>query len=221
MSLDKIIYEKTIEPFLHPIFYTIKLTKNTMYLLDYKYRIRQILIKTVIRIPQNFINHIVFISSSSFQQNNCNVKNKIRKSVFSFIKNSKNILAIGGESYLYGLISNCDYMKLYTNSESINQDFIFNNQIYKKHAESQVVNYNQLDIILNKKYDVIINLSKINLNLIKWLNQNKKMINSITIISCGNYQRINKLDFRLKNIKHFIDEKIKKLYAIYNLENSQ
>ena len=80
-------------------------------------------------IPQLFINNIVFISTTSFQQNNIVLGQRIRKFVINIINNINNLASltcIGGESYLYGLVSNVNKIIHFTNNESIHNDLVFN-----------------------------------------------------------------------------------------------
>ena len=81
-------------------------------------------------IPQNFVNPIIFISSTSFQQNNIIIMKSVRKYVLNLINNMNSLVCIGGESYIYGLISNVSNVQNLSNSQSIVDDCNFNSKIY-------------------------------------------------------------------------------------------
>ncbi len=163
-------------------------------------------------IPQIFNNYIVFISAQSFQQNNYFLSKQIRKFVSLYLQD--NILCIGGESYLYTLsLEEINNITFYTNSQSIYDDCIFNNNIYKKNiipeALSNLVDYNNYNFNKNIKYDIcLINLSKLNKNIINQI-QN---INKIIIISCHHDDFWKKAKFpnhKLVIRKKFICDKMK------------
>lgn len=152
-------------------------------------------------IPQVFNNKIVFQSYNSFQQNNLYLSKKIRKFVKKNIKTEK-IQGFGGESYLYtdDLKSMC-----YSNSESICDDMKYNG--YKNIKK---VDYNK-DIFQFNTYDIVINLSKLNQNLMKQINNCKS--NRIIIINCHHkdfWKKIKLLkNFKLMKRNQYIDDKLK------------
>lgn len=164
--------------------------------LDYRNRIR---INNSL-IPFILNNKIIFKYLDTFQQNNSYLSNKIRKYVFLNIDN--NIMCIGGESYIYGI--ECDNFIYYSNCEKLCFESDYNsnsNSIYIK-------DYNKLD---KKQFKiiyptVIINLSKLNKELLLLLNSLK--IHKIIIINCHHkdfWKKIKYLDkFKLINRKKFI-----------------
>lgn len=175
-----------------------------------------------------FIKKIVAISSHSFQQNNKILGNKIRKYVSNIINNTINddfILCIGGESYLYGLTTNNKTIHL-TNNENIKHDCEYNfNTLYnsKYLTYNKVIDYNFINrslekdiinIINNKIQLCVLNLSKLNIEIIKLLNFSN--INKIIIINCHhndfwkkikkltNYKLITRKQFICHNMNYFI-----------------
>ena len=163
-------------------------------------------------IPQYFNNYIVFISAKSFQQTHYILSKQIRKYVIEYLNYNdilciyNDILCIGGESYLYTLNLNLN-ITFYTNNQSIYDDCIFNNNIYKKHINYNLVDYNKF--IINSEYDIcLINLSYLNTNIINQI-QN---INKIIIISCHHddfWKKINFPNHKLIIRKKFICYKMK------------
>jgi len=148
-------------------------------------------------IPQLFNGKIIFISYSSFQQNNYILSKYIRRYVLQNIKTDE-INAIGGESYLY--MKKC---RLYTNSESIIDDAGYN--CYK---DNKLIDYNS-DTIDLLSSDTVINLSKLNVNLIKQINESSS--NRLIIINCHHddfWKKSKKLtNYKLIKRKKFIDDK--------------
>jgi hypothetical protein len=166
-------------------------------------------------IPQEFNNNIVFISSKSFQQNHIILSKQIRRYVSNIIKNYKNLLCIGGESYLYGLTSNIFNLFNITNNKYIYNDIIFNTNYYKSNRNiiSSLVDYN--NYIPQEFNNCIINISTLNYNLITNIN-NLSNLNTIIIISCHhddfwkkiklltNYKLISRKKFICYNLRYFI-----------------
>lgn len=152
-------------------------------------------------IPQIFNNKIVFVSSKSFQQTNTKLSKLIHSYVLSLIKTEK-LLAIGGESYLYGMTKKIETYHV-TNSESIYQDCNFNSKYYCK-ITNNLVNYNEITELPD--YDTcLINLSNLPTNLINVLN--KTNINKIIIISCKHkdfWKKTKKINYKLIERKKFI-----------------
>jgi hypothetical protein len=156
-------------------------------------------------IPQKFNSKMIYISSASFQQNNIYLAEKIRKFI-SFLLTSfayEEILCIGGESYIYGLVNNIHYINHYTNSQSIYNDCEYNKKFYKSIIYNNLIDYNKL-IKLEYNNITLINLSKLNKNLIKILNIMKTMY--IIIISCNHNDFWNKITY-LTNYKIIIRKK--------------
>lgn len=186
--------------------------------IDYRFNIRCGIKKYI---PIQFYKDIVFISSNSFQQNNYFNKKNIRKFVFDNIGDN-DLICFGGESYFYGLIKNID-TTFFTNSKSIHMDCNFNKSIFNTNIINNMVNYDNFVLnndCKNKKYTVIINLSKINKNIINKINQNNN-ISKVIIISCNHKDFQNKIklfNLKLSAIKHFVDYKLKKYYNVSILE---
>lgn len=182
--------------FIHPLLDETKKTVDNR-ILDYRWRTR----RDVKFIPQYFNNKIVFYSWKSFQQNNLNLGKMIHKYTIDLIK-TKNIISIGGESYLYG------NGIFYTNNKTILEDSKYNGV-----KCSKLIDYNKTKLGLNGN-DIIMNLSKLNVNLLKQINNSCS--NRIIIINChhkdfwkkikylSNYKLISRKQFIDFNIKYFI-----------------
>ena len=166
-------------------------------ILDYRWRTRI----DEAYIPQYFNSKIVFQSFNSFQQNNKTLGKKIRLYVKKCIRTNI-INAIGGESYLYGMDKNSIF---YTNSISI-----YNDGIYNKYLNTKIINYN-IDTIILQPVNTIINLSKLNTNLLIQINNSSS--NRLIIISCYHkdfWKKIKILEnYKLINRKRFIEYKSK------------
>jgi hypothetical protein len=151
-------------------------------------------------IPQIFNNKIVFQSYNSFQQNNFTLGKKIRQFVINNIKSSL-INAIGGESYLYGNLKSL----FYTNSHSI-----YNDAKYNQYKNIKIIDYNK-DKISLKSFDTVINLSKLNINLIEQINNS--ISNRLIIINCHHldfWKKIKLLEnYKLIKREKFIEYKSK------------
>lgn len=151
-----------------------------------------------------FNKQYVFISNNSFKQRQ-EVAKHIRKYVNGIIKYD-NITTIGGEAYLIGL-TNQEVKKIinYTNSESIYNDTYFNNKFYGKIKENHLIDYNKCTEIKTSDL-LIINLAKLNHNLIKIINS--KIFKEIIIINCHHndfWKKIKLLDgYKLLSRKQFI-----------------
>ena len=166
-------------------------------------------------VAQLFVNDIVFISTTSFQQNNIILGQRIRKYVLNIINNINNLTSltcIGGESYLYGLISNVNKIIHFTNNKSIHNDAIFNLKMYKKEIINNLCDYNKTEGIIfdDSSYYCIMNLSSLNKKLIEKINNN--FFKKIIIINC------NEKDFwkKIKLLKNYTLIKRKK-FVNYNL----
>jgi hypothetical protein len=165
-------------------------------------------------IPQMFISHIVYISAKSFQQNNLILGNNIRKYVYNIINNKsyQNITCIGGESYIYGLISNIMTIYHYTNNMNIYKDCEYNTTI-DHNIYNTMIDYNKI-INLIKTDLCIINCSNLNKNLIQVINKTK--YDKLVIINChhvdfwkkikllSNYKLIKREQFICNYLKYFI-----------------
>jgi hypothetical protein len=157
-----------------------------------------------------FNNHRVFISDKSFKQNKI-----IKKELRSYVKEHiiythlVNLVSIGGESYLFGLTSNnIINITNYTNSESIYNDANLNNKIYRKKLNNNLVSsYNIISDIISGEL-LIINLAKLNINLLNIIN--RRLYKKIIIINCHHtefWKRITLLDnYKLITRKQFVSE---------------
>ena len=191
---------------IHPILRN----ETELSIIDYRLRCRKNNI-----IPINFLNKIIFVNKNSFIQNNKYVGNNIRKYVIQNINNNNNnkiIITIGGESYNYLFFFPKIIGYFYTNNKNIFNDFNHNNKINNSKLQGYLIDYNKNIIFNNFVIDyVIINLSKLNTNILKQLN--KLNIKNIIIINCYHndfWKKIKYLtNFKLINRKQFIDEKIK------------
>tara|TARA_B110000037_G_C16993561_1_gene454140 strand:- start:325 stop:981 length:657 start_codon:yes stop_codon:yes gene_type:complete len=204
MNLTKINYTNDFND-LNIIDYKLKewINKNKskfgIICLDYRNRVRSDNL-----IPFLFCKKIVFKYINSFQQNNKILKKKIRCYVNEIIKNKKNITCIGGESYLYAIINNINY-NFYTNSVLLLNEAEINNKIYKLNNDLHIIDYNKMTNI--KIYDIIlINLSKLNKNLIKIINNYKNKL--LIIISCKHkdfWKKIKYLtNYKIISRKYFV-----------------
>ena len=127
-----------------------------------------------------FNNQLVFISNNSFKQNK-SVDKDIRKYINESIT-FNSITTIGGEAYLIGLTNNkIKNIINYTNSKAIYNDANFNNKFYKKINENNLIDYNICSQIKTSDL-LIINLAKLNQNLMKVIN-NSNFKEIIIIIS--------------------------------------
>jgi hypothetical protein len=148
-------------------------------------------------IPQEFNGRIVFQSFDSFQQNNKRIGERIRKYVSLQIR-SKTINSIGGESYLYDITKNG---KFYSNSKSIHQD-----SLYNQYNDANFIDYN-IDKINILSFDTVINLTRLNINIMKQINNSSS--NRLIIINCHHqdfWKKIKLLtNYKLIIRKKFID----------------
>lgn len=168
---------------LHPLMDTIPGNK----ILDYQNRTRL----DENYIPQYFINNrVVFQSFPSFQQNNLILSKQIRKYVSQSIT-TQGINSIGGESYLYDITNDGNF---YTNASSIIKDAKYNG-----YSNCHLLDYNKDNIFLSH-LDTVINLSKLNKNLL--LQINKSISNRLIIINC-HHQDFWKKSVLLTNYKLF------------------
>lgn len=127
-----------------------------------------------------FNNKHVFVSDNSFKQKE-DVAKEIRKYVNESIK-FDNIISIGGEAYIFGLTNNkIKNIINYTNSKNIYNDVGFNNSFYGKIKENHLIDYNKCTEIKTSDL-LIINLAKLNQNLMKIINSND--YKEIIIINC-------------------------------------
>tara|TARA_B100002049_G_scaffold237234_1_gene227107 strand:- start:781 stop:1923 length:1143 start_codon:yes stop_codon:yes gene_type:complete len=179
--------------YLHNLLKPIKGNK----ILDYRFRTRI----DEKYIPQYFNNNIVFQSFASFQQNNLKLSKLIRKFVKNNIK-TNSIQAFGGESYLYS--DNKKDTLCYSNSQSILSDIKYNG-----YENIKKVDYNKEKFFFTND-DIVLNLSKLNQNLIKQINNS--CVNRIIIINCHHkdfWKKIKLLtNFKLMKREKYIDYKL-------------
>ncbi len=158
-------------------------------------------------IHQTFNGYDVFISAQSFQQNNKETGNQIRKYVAHLITqlNLDQITCIGGESYLYGLTCSVPHIFAYTNSQSIYDDIKYNSKFYNSTCNFNLCDYNKINQI-NQTSVCLINLSNLNGNLMRVINKVK--FDQIIIISCHHEDFWKKIKFlsnyKIKSRKQFI-----------------
>lgn len=162
-------------------------------ILDYMYRTR--LDENLI--PQYFNGRVIFQSFSSFQQNNLRLSKLIRKYVSQSITTTR-INSIGGESYFYDITKKGHF---YTNSNYIIKDAKFNGYL-----QCNLIDYNKDKIVLSH-LDTIVNLSKLNKNIL--LQINDSISNKIIIINCHHQDFWKKRglmgNYMLCSRKQFID----------------
>jgi len=177
--------------------------------LDYKNRIR---IDKDVLIPFQYNKHIIFKYIDTFQQNNSllakNIRNYIINYIINYIVHECNyneITCIGGDSYVYlKMIPHIINSNYYSNQDKLKFEADFN--LDKK--TNYTINYNKVEA-LDMYSTVIINLSKLNSNLMTILNKNKnKNIETIIIINCYHtdfWKKIKLLDtFKIIKRKQFI-----------------
>jgi len=168
-------------------------------------------------IPILFEGKIIFVNINSFIQNNKKLGSIIRKTVIENISGGS-ITCIGGESFYYSLFRKFDKVSFYTNNELIYNDAIFNSKLYGIEVKSSVVDYNKVTEI-NSSNTLIINLSKLPLNLIQVINKTK--FHNIIIISCKHsdfWKKIVKLtNYKLILRNKLIDTDIKYFITINRL----
>lgn len=170
---------------------------------------------------QKFNNNYFFISNKSFSQHKKiqkELRNYVNVLLLKYFDNCNNnnfansfpnsiltIVCIGGESYLFGMSNNFNKIIHYTNSEHIYNDVNINNNIYKKNIENNLINYNNYKYIKNGNI-LIINLAKLNLNILKQCNN--RYFKYIIIINCHHIEFWNRIkilnNYKILNRKQFI-----------------
>lgn len=189
---------------LHPLIRNLK----GLVILDYRDRGRNTKI-----VPIKFLDKIVLVNKNAFIQNNKILSKIIRKKVLSYISGD-NLLCIGGESYIYSFFTSMKTTFI-TNNNIILQDAIFNKQFYNNNLITKLVNYNK-DTFISHTDCLILNLSKLNLNIIKQINNNK--IKTVIIISCHHndfWKKIKYLsNYKLMHRNTFLDDKLKYFISI-------
>jgi hypothetical protein len=156
-----------------------------------------------------------FMSKHSFKQN-IMIRKELRNYVNWIIyKNINNLIehykyiptvtCIGGESYIYGMFNNFYNMNHYTNSKYIYSDLLENNNLYKKKIDNYLIDYSTYKDIKNADI-LILNLAKLNLNLLKQCNN--RFYKYIIIINCHHIEFWNRIkhlnNYKLISRKQFI-----------------
>ena len=158
------------------------------------------------RIQIEILGEKIIKQIDSFDQNNINISNKIRKTVLLLTNNTyntyNNVLGIGGEFYVYfKFIKATEYIGM-SNHQCIVDDANYN----VPYSKNYLVDYNNIIncIITNKKADLIIlNVYNICESIIKYIHNIE--FQKLIIITC--YLTDKKLKqltkyFKLKTIKH-------------------
>jgi len=157
---------------------------------------------------QIFNGKFVFISSRSFQQNHIILRERIRRYVRTLLWD--NLVAIGGEGYLYGMVGGIGEVYNYTNSKFIYDDCEYNRKFYGKVIENNLVDYGKIEL-KKGRYHCVVNVSKLGERIIEELN--KSGYRRIVIISCHHddfWKKIKKLTrYRLLERRRFICEKMR------------
>ena len=155
------------------------------------------------RIQVDILGEKIIKQIDSFDQNNINISNKIRKTVISLANNDyNNILGIGGEFYVYfKFIKANEYIGM-SNHQCIVDDANYN----VPYSKNYLVDYNNIIncIITNKKADLIIlNVYNICESIIKYI-YNIEFKKLIIITCCLTDKKLKQLTkyFKLKTIKH-------------------
>ena len=173
--------------------------KNKIFSWNYKYN--KIINKKRIKIKFN--NKYFYKQIDSFDQNNTLICNIIRKKVLSYLRhnNAKNILGIGGEYYMYfSFLKYNNYIGI-SNHKSIIEDANYN---FK--SENYLVDYENINLELVGKYDVIINVISIHKKIIDFIS--KLDTNKIIIINCKPlYNKIELLTsyFKITKTYYFVN----------------
>lgn len=170
-------------------------------------------------IPFLLYNFIIFKYNSTFQQNNKLISNNIRRCVIQYINRfdkTKGITCIGGESFIYPIITNFkDRYNFYSDSDKLVKEAYYNFDLYNPKKiysypndifKAETIDYNLCDNIYCYKY-LVLNLDKLNKNLMKIIN-NKKYLSKIIIINCCQkdfWKKIKLLtNFKIKKRDKFI-----------------
>ena len=156
---------------------------------NYNYYVNKYYLHNYIQIHWN--DKIILKQIDSFDQNNINISNKIRKTVLSLANNTNNtfntILGIGGEFYVYfKFIKANEYIGM-SNHQCIVDDANYN----VPYSKNYLVDYNN---IINMNFDIIYINEEMTINNMKqWIANND--FRSITQwILCLNKGMINIID---------------------------
>lgn len=160
-------------------------------------------------IHQKFNCSDVFISAQSFQQNNQEIGNQVRKYVARLVGKLNQITCVGGESYLYGLTCLIPNIHAYTNSQNIYDDIKYNSKFSKGNCNLNLCDYNKINQIKPSSV-CLINLSNLNRNLMQVIN--KAGFDRIIIISCHHEDFWKKIKFlpnyKINSRKQFVSNEL-------------
>lgn len=172
-------------------------------MIDYRLRVRKDNF-----VPIKFLDKVYIVNKNSFIQNHTN-GNLIRKYIVNVVNIIDNlqkdiIISIGGEAYLYGV-----YLNLKTINFT-NNTYIYNDANKHNLLGNYLVDYNKMNSLNNSNNincSMIINLSKLVVNLLKIINiSNVKLL---IIISCHHddfWKKIKYLsNYKLISRKQFIN----------------
>jgi hypothetical protein len=162
------------------------------------------------RIQVEILGEKIIKQIDSFDQNNINISNKIRKTVLSLTNNTNNtynnILGIGGEFYVYfKFIKANEYIGM-SNHQCIVDDANYN----VPYSKNYLVDYNNINIYtsitsnnISKADLIILNVYNICESIIKYIH-NIKFQKLIIITCCLTDKKLKQLTkyFKLKTIKH-------------------
>lgn len=153
--------------------------------------------------------YVILTSDNSFRQNKV-VSKELRTYVNNLMNefNYNTLTTIGGESIYFGLLNNnIKSINSYTNNINIYNDIELNSKIYKKKIIHSHIDYNKYKKIMNNDM-LILNLPKLNINLIDQIN--KRYYKKIIIINCHHdnfWDRIKLLtNYKLKSRKRFLSD---------------
>lgn len=172
-----------------------------------------------IRNHHNFNKNLVFVNKNSFLQNK-KIRENLRKYVLTCMDNKVDTLTcIGGESYMFGLVSNVKKVYTYTNSETIYDDIVFNDQFYKKMTTIFTIDYNKKHRF-NQTDLIICNVGSLNLKLLE--SMNISLSKKIIIINCHAdefWNRKNMLtNYILRSRKLFLSDRFFVSVNIFELK---
>jgi len=146
-----------------------------------------------------------FIKSlESFDQNNLLIANKIRSHVIKLIKYQSwdLTLGIGGEFYIYfHFIQSKKYFGI-----SNHQSIIANANINFPYSKNELVDYSKLNLGNTNPDLIIVNLSNIHTQVIKWIKSHASNLKKLIIITCSLPDSKLKLiatKFKIHSMKHF------------------
>lgn len=172
---------------------------NTIYLYNY-YNNKRIKYS---RIAIYFNDTVFWKQIDSFDQNNIKIANNIRKQVLIYAQNfnaDDNLLLIGGESYIYSRFIKAKSYNFLTNNKYIYEDALYNCNLVNSH----LVDYSDIKLA-QKQSNIILNLSQININILKYI---KNIANNVIVITChlnDNKLKLLTEDYRIYKWSHFLN----------------